>query len=210
MRTINQSNSKSTDAFFYSNASSFTPAFLQNDTTTQWELNLTANVQGSQQHEEGLYTPIDRQYYSVMVQVYEPAVQQVFYSAVQQDYFGIEEEWIETIVPLENTAVASTRIGYINLTQSKLCGLPAFCSNQAYTLCRNVTLNQCEECSMTGAGIFAAVCAILGLLIVLGNGMVACVIIKNRLKDGFSMMKVSLAVADALTGNIYKLTLQET
>jgi len=80
--------------------------------------------------------------------------------------------------------------------------MPAFCSNQAFTLCHNVTLNECEECTMTGAGIFATVCVILGLFIVLGNGMVVCVIIKNRLNDGFSMMKVSLAVSDALTGNM--------
>jgi len=82
-----------------------------------------------------------------------------------------------------------------------LCGVPVFCSNEASFLCSNVTLNQCEECSMIGAGIFAAVCVVLGLLIVLGNVMVITMIMKKDLKDGFSKLKASLAFADAFTGN---------
>jgi len=202
MSTINQSDSKSTESFFYSNANSFKPALLQNATRTQWEANLTANVQDSQREPKLRNSPVDRQVYIAHVPQMAP------YHPMEE--FVIQEMIPETIAPMETTATASNKIGYINQTQSKLCGLPAFCSNQAYTLCRNVTLNQCEECSMTGAGIFAAVCVILGLLIVLANGMVLCVVIKNRLNDGFSMMKVSLAVADALTGNTYRLTLQKT
>jgi len=192
MSTISQKDSDATQAVFESSASTFIPLFLQSFATMIWESNLTANEYAYdlpmfpiRQH-----APVDREWYIEIGQEMIPDSSQPLNS---------------------NTTVnASNRSGYINLTQSKLCGLPVFCSNQAFNLCRNVTLNECEECSMTGAGIFAAVCAILGLLIVLGNGMVVCVVIRNRLKDGFSMMKVSLAVADALTGNIDRLTLQKT
>jgi len=54
--------------------------------------------------------------------------------------------------------------------------------------------------------MFAAVCVILGLLIVLGNGMVVCVIIKNPWNDGFSLMKVSLSVSNELAANIDRQT----
>jgi len=191
MSTINQSELNTIPSVFRSSANNFTHLFLPNiATTTTWETNVTTQEPILQSSPKRQYTPVDRQLHIVRV-----------------------EKIISTTgFPLDsNTTVnASNKIEYINLTQSKLCGMPAFCSNQASVLCHNVTLNECEECSKTGAGIFAAVCVILGLLIVLGNGMVVCVCIKNRLNDGFSMMKVSLAASDALTGSVNRLILQKT
>jgi len=90
---------------------------------------------------------------------------------------------------------------YIPVRALALCGVPIFCSNEASFLCSNVTLNQCEECSMTGAGIFVAACVVLGLLIVVGNVMVITIMMNKDVKDGFSKLKASLAFADAFTGN---------
>jgi len=90
---------------------------------------------------------------------------------------------------------------YISVPVIALCGVPIFCSNEASFFCSNVTLNQCEECSMTGAGIFAAACVVLGLLIVVGNVMVITIMMNKDVKDGFSKLKASLAFADAFTGN---------
>jgi len=194
MTTSEQSESNARQAVFGSNAKFFTTPFLQTPTTTTWESNLTLNAQ-----DQRLFTPD-----VTLVLGAAPDDRQLFFETVTKmnSATGFPPDF-------NNTLNSSNSFVYINLTQSKLCGLPAFCSNQASTLCQNVTLNQCEECSMTGAGIFAAICIIVGFLIVLGNGMVVCVIIKNRLNDGFSMMKVSLAVTDALTGNIAKMTSQK-
>jgi len=191
MRTINQSELNTIPAVFRFSANNFTHLFLPNvAATTTWETSGTTQESILQSSAKRRYIPVDRQM-----------------------HFVSDQKLIaDSIARLDsNTTVnASDTFAYNNLTEFKLCGMPAFCSNQASVLCHNVTLNECEECSKTGAGIFAAVCVILGLLILLGNGMVVCVIIKNRLNDGFSMMKVSLAVSDALTGNINRLTLQKT
>ena len=188
MITIHQTQREATQAVFEStNANDFTPSFHQSPSTTSWQSNLTKKTKLFKIL--SLETPI-----------------------VDREVFFIPATIRPQTVHLHlNIAINTNKTNeYIELTQSKLCGMPAFCSSKASTVCHNVTLNQCEECSMTGAGIFAAVCVILGLLIVLGNGMVVCVIIKNRLNDGFSMMKVSLAASDALTGNIDRLDSQKT
>lgn len=92
----------------------------------------------------------------------------------------------------------------VNSTTSELCGMPIFCSNAALRFCSNTSLNDCEKCSMSGAGLFLVICLLLGLLIVLGNGLVIAVVIKNKMKEGFSKIKASLAIADAFTGENFK------
>jgi len=188
MSTFNQSELDTTQAVFESNANNFTHSLLKRPATTTWESNVTKKVRKPNTYGNLRLTLLDRELFL------EKAAAMSSGTSVASDSI---------------TANTSNRIAYINLTKSKLCGMPAFCSNQASTFCHNVTLNECEECSMTGAGIFAAVWVILGLLIVMGNGMVMCVIIKNHLNDGSSIMKVSLAISDALTGNINRLTIQK-
>ena len=195
MNTISPRQSNATKEIFQSNASNFTPSFFQSATTTTWE----SNQWDLPEPQQTMSVYHHNQTLDLEILGIGPDTRQQYNERVTKIISS-------TRFPLDSntTRNASNRVEYINLTQSKtkLCGMPAFCSNQAFTLCHNVTLNECEECTMTGAGIFATVCVILGLFIVLGNGMVVCVIIKNRLNDGFSMMKVSLAVSDALTGNI--------
>ena len=92
-----------------------------------------------------------------------------------------------------------------NLTteQSRICGLPGFCSKSAYDTCYNTTLRNCSECSGAASLAFIIFAVCLGLTIFVGNSLIITVGYKRRNKGKESKLDIcrsSLALADILTG----------
>ena len=110
----------------------------------------------------------------------------------------------EGLLQVNSTYAAPSTSLYVteDPNYKEFCGVPLFCSHNTSTLCIKSSLNQCDACSMWRAGIFIVSCVLVDLLIVFANAMVIAVVLRSGLKDGFSKMKVSLAVADGLTGKV--------
>ena len=92
-----------------------------------------------------------------------------------------------------------------NLTteQSRICGLPGFCSKSAYDTCYNTTLRNCSECSGAASLAFIIFAVCLGLTIFVGNSLILTVGYKRRnngKESKLDICKNSLALADILTG----------
>ena len=92
-----------------------------------------------------------------------------------------------------------------NLTteQSRICGLPGFCSKSAYDTCYNTTLRNCSECSGAASLAFIIFAVCLGLAIFVGNSLILTVGYKRHKKGKESKLDIcrsSLAFADILTG----------
>ena len=87
----------------------------------------------------------------------------------------------------------------------KICGVPGICSIQAKNNCFHVPLQTCEECSSASLGLFIFFVSCLGLAILLGNLLVIKVYYfqyRNKKLSKFDNFRLSLAVADLLTGNL--------
>ena len=86
--------------------------------------------------------------------------------------------------------------------KSGLCGFPIFCSTRSPNSCFEKTLSQCQDCSMDLVGVLIAIYIIMGILILLGNGLVLWNVLskKKGFQDIYSKIRGSLAFADFLTG----------
>ena len=84
----------------------------------------------------------------------------------------------------------------------KLCGFPSFCSADAYDTCLTTPLKDCQKCNAEHFGILVAVYVVLGLFIMLGNGIILWNVFSKRkgFKDTYSKIRGSLAFADFMTG----------
>ena len=90
-----------------------------------------------------------------------------------------------------------------NSRKIDLCGTLPFCDNSAETLCKNITINRCEQCSLVKASFFVFFLVLLGLTIFIGNMLIITVgYLRYRKKkmEKLDILKVSLAFADLLTG----------
>ena len=87
---------------------------------------------------------------------------------------------------------------------SRLCGFPSFCSVTAQQSCKNTTLLNCSDCSMSQAGILSAVYLIIGIAIILGNGLDLWNVFvkKKKYTQSYSKIRGSLAVANFISGNL--------
>ena len=101
---------------------------------------------------------------------------------------------------------------YNNNKKIGLCGTLPFCDNSAKTLCKNITINRCEQCSLVKASSFVFFLVLLGLTIFIGNMLIITVgYLRYRKKkmEKLDILKVSLAFADLLTGTcIFKIDLK--
>ena len=95
-----------------------------------------------------------------------------------------------------------TRIWSGNSNETSLCGFPSFCYLNASQKCYNISLAECSECSMAKAGILAAIYVIMGLIIVVGNGLILWNVFfkRNGFDDTYSKIRGSLAIADMIAG----------
>ena len=114
----------------------------------------------------------------------------------------------EPRITVPNTSTLCKELALLDKTTcndlSILCGFPSFCSKQAYEICLTTPLKDCEECSNVKAVVFFVIFAVLGLLIILGNGLVIRNVLgkKKGFNDTYSKIRGSLAVADLITGEL--------
>ena len=92
-----------------------------------------------------------------------------------------------------------------NLTteQTRICGLPGFCSKSAYDTCYNTTLRNCSECTGAASLAFISFVVCLGFAIFVGNSLILTVGYKRHKKGKESKLDIcrsSLVLADILTG----------
>ena len=87
--------------------------------------------------------------------------------------------------------------------QTKICGLPGFCSQTAFDTCYNRTIRNCSECSGAASLAFIIFAVCLGLAIFVGNSLILTIGYKRHKKGKESKLDIcrsSLAFADILTG----------
>nr|CAB3265839.1 relaxin receptor 2 [Phallusia mammillata] len=110
--------------------------------------------------------------------------------------------YIVNIIATENTVTSLGNNSNITTTSYVLFGHPPFCSQSVSTVCQNVTLNRCKDCSMVGAGLFCLAVVILGLAIVTANSLVVWLFLtgKSTFTGSYGKIKMSLAIADLMTG----------
>ena len=93
---------------------------------------------------------------------------------------------------------------------SNSCGVPGTCKYTALRNCENVTLNNCSDCNPAASGLFGFLVVTIGFFILLGNSLILAVaarFYKKRTATKIDLLKVSLAIADLLTGKSIKLKL---
>ena len=111
----------------------------------------------------------------------------------------------DSIDGVDNSTQKMLRNGMNNLTaqQTRICGLPGFCSQTAFDTCCNKALRNCSECTGEASLVFTIFAACLGFAIFVGNSLILTVRYKGnkKAKEGkLDICRSSLAVADILTG----------
>lgn len=87
------------------------------------------------------------------------------------------------------------------LVMSKaLNGFQGFCSANAEQICPNQTVSNCPACSVGLYAWFIALVAIFGIAVLFGNLMIIWIVWKKKKTSKLDILKVSLAIADLLTG----------
>ena len=102
-----------------------------------------------------------------------------------------------------------------NLSPFTFCGTLPFCDNSANSACINTTIKNCNKCSLVNGILFMLILIILGLVISIGNMLIIAVVYRRHRKkkiDKIDIIKMSLAIADLLTGkyNLLKNLLLQT
>ena len=118
---------------------------------------------------------------------------------------NLEHRQNDSIDVVDNSTHKMLRNGMNNLTteQTRICGLPGFCSQTAFDTCYNTTLRNCSECSVVASSAFIIFAVCLGLAIFVGNSLILTVGYKRHKKAKESKLDIcrnSLAFADILTG----------
>ena len=105
--------------------------------------------------------------------------------------------------------VNSTQV-FSNTFQFNLCGVPGVCNPNAQSLCLNTKLGDCQACDDGASVCFIFLILCLGLAILIGNALILFATAQMRKKKTANIVhwyKASLAVADLLTGNCCKQTI---
>ncbi|XP_076809339.1 uncharacterized protein LOC143452310 [Clavelina lepadiformis] len=91
----------------------------------------------------------------------------------------------------------------IELTSSRPCILDGFCTEQAHAICETKLISDCEECNKAREITFVIGICTLGLSILVGNALiiaVGCQRVRSGIAQKIDVIKISLALADILTG----------
>ena len=106
--------------------------------------------------------------------------------------------------------IEDKRINRTNTFQFNLCGVPGVCNTNAQSLCLNTKLRDCQACDDGASVCFIFLILCLGLAILIGNALILFATAQMRKKKTANIVhwyKASLAVADLLTGNCCKQTI---
>ena len=106
--------------------------------------------------------------------------------------------------------IKDERINRANTFQFNLCGVPGVCNPNAQSLCLNTKLGDCQACDDGASVCFIFLILCLGLAILIGNALILFATAQMRKKKTANIVdwyKASLAVADLLTGNCNKQTI---
>ena len=85
----------------------------------------------------------------------------------------------------------------------RLCGNVPFCEPRAFVSCKDIPIKSCKECSLVKGSFFLFFLIFLGISIFIGNLLIIAVgylRYKKRKINKLDILKVSLAIADLLTG----------
>ena len=85
----------------------------------------------------------------------------------------------------------------------RLCGNVPFCEPRAFVSCKDIPIKSCKQCSLVKGSFFLFLLIFLGISIFIGNLLIIVVgylRYKKRKIDKLDILKVSLAIADLLTG----------
>ena len=85
----------------------------------------------------------------------------------------------------------------------RLCGNVPFCEPRAFVSCKDIPIKSCKECSLVKGSFFLFLLIFLGISIFIGNLLIIAVgylRYKKRKINKLDILKVSLAIADLLTG----------
>ena len=88
-------------------------------------------------------------------------------------------------------------------TTVRLCGNVPFCEPRAFVSCKDIPIKSCKQCSLVKGSFFLFLLIFLGISIFLGNLLIIAVgylRYKKRKINKLDILKVSLAIADLLTG----------
>lgn len=99
----------------------------------------------------------------------------------------------------------STKKTEINAPSSSYRAFPIFCSKSTATECLATPLRSCDTCSQPCAAAFLSVIVLLALVILVANSVVLLVVRNKKRKgklENMDLHRVSLAIADILTGKI--------
>ena len=88
-------------------------------------------------------------------------------------------------------------------TTVRLCGNVPFCEPRAFVSCKDIPIKSCKECSLFKGSFFLFLLIFLGISIFIGNLLIIAVgylRYKKRKINKLDILKMSLAIADLLTG----------
>ena len=91
-------------------------------------------------------------------------------------------------------------------TTVRLCGNVPFCEPRAFVSCKDIPIKSCKQCSLVKGSFFLFLLIFLGISIFIGNLLIIAVgylRYKKRKIDKLDILKMSLAIADLLTGMLY-------
>lgn len=123
----------------------------------------------------------------------------LYESIVYADELGLEFSNLSSLKPTRIVQVVRKPKAL------RLCGTVPFCNNVASSHCRNITIKDCEQCSMVQGSLFLFFLILLGLAIVAGNLLILAVghlRYRKHILTKSDVLKISLALADVLTGTI--------
>ena len=118
-------------------------------------------------------------------------------------YSGYEDNVLQNGTISGTNRSQETKVWPNTNTSLRLCGNVPFCEPHAFVSCKDIPIKSCKQCSLVKGSFFLFLLIFLGISIFIGNLLIIAVgylRYKKRKIDKLDILKVSLAIADLLTG----------
>ena len=118
-------------------------------------------------------------------------------------HFGYEDNVFKNLTINETNRNQETKVWPNTSSSVRLCGNVPFCEPRAFVSCKDIPIKSCKQCSLVKGSFFLSLLIFLGILIFIGNFLIIAVgYLRHKKKkiNKLDILKVSLAIADLLTG----------
>ena len=118
-------------------------------------------------------------------------------------HFGYEDNVFKNLTINETNRSQETKVWPNTSSSVRLCGNVPFCEPRAFVSCKEIPIKSCKQCSLVKGSFFLFLLIFLGISIFIGNLLIIAVGYlrhKKRKINKLDILKVSLAIADLLTG----------